>query len=77
MKKLMLVMSALILTTLSVQANQKQVKAQFTVTQIALDAAHEKEALESQIAKDEASKQETLDALAVETKTQGGTGSKK
>ena len=77
MKKMMLVLTALVMTTLVVHANGKQVKAQFTVTQVALDAANAKEEAENQIAKEEAAQKEMLEALAMETQTQGGTNEEK
>ena len=47
MKKLILFIGTIIITTLVSCANKEPIKTEFTVTQIALDAANEKDALEA------------------------------
>ena len=47
MKKLILFIGTIIITTLVSYANKEPIKTEFTVTQIALDAANEKDALEA------------------------------
>ncbi len=47
MKKNLFIVIIPIITTLISYANQEQIRTEFTVTQIALDAANEKEALEA------------------------------
>jgi hypothetical protein len=47
MKKTILFIITIMITTLISHANQEPIKTEFTVTQIALDAANEKEAQEA------------------------------
>jgi len=63
-KSIMLLIAAMMMTTLAAQANLEPVKTEFTVTQIALDAAAAK-AAEEQIEEDTSGSTE-------ETKPQGG-----
>ncbi len=60
MKKIMILIVAMIMTTLAAQANQEPIKTEFTVTQVALNAANAKAA------------QEATEEDTNETKPEGG-----
>jgi hypothetical protein len=69
MKKMMILLSAMFMSTLALHANQEPIKAEFTVTQVALDAANAK-AVEEQT-------QEDKNASTEETQPEGGTTEEK
>jgi len=64
-KRFMLLIAAMFMSTLTIQANQEPVTAEFTVTQVALDAANDKAA--------EAEPEEDKNASTEETQPEGGT----
>ncbi len=68
-KNLMLFITIMFMSTLGIQANQEPVTAEFTVTQVALDAANDKAA--------EAGSEEDKNASTEETRPEGGTAEEK
>jgi len=65
----MLFITVMFMSTLNIQANQEPVTAEFTVTQVALDAANDKAS--------EAGSEEDNNASTEETRPEGGTAEEK